>query len=521
MDRKSIITGCLGALLLGTAATAVVLLNASNQHVKALESELKALKLHAKRSAVDRSISRQMEEIAYQQQAVSERRREEALQQTLIAQDMTRRSETERQNALKAQATAEASEREAREAYRLAEQQRQVAEQQRLQAEYAKRVADTLNYVSMSRSLGSQAYTLYQAGDTVTGNMLAYISYLFSHDYHGDLYSPNVFQSLILASKGQRVWSIHNGGISRVEMNNVARQLITVSTYGEIVVHDIRNHQLFPHRLFQNSEYDFRDAYASFISGKTYVVSRTGHLVIIDNGRVEVRALENVAKPFKLSSLLDEKGLLVVGEKSLTAIDFSTDKILGTRQLDFTVRSVGRVDYKPLLFDTEGRMHVVNTLDSIETSSVPVTGEITAFASSKEAQLSAYGTHDGVIYLIDGKGRTRQLVGHRSRVTKMKFSEKRLYSSSLDGQLLLWVVDDNQIKPIQLFQGDTWLLDFTYDSNRDYIWIGQANGNLVEYIISIDMMKERIRKNLQRDFTEEEWNYYIGNGIPYRSLMGD
>ena len=44
---------------------------------------------------------------------------------------------------------------------------------------------------------------------------------------------------------------------------------------------------------------------------------------------------------------------------------------------------------------------------------------------------------------------------------------------------------------------------------------------MVEYIISIDMMKERIRKNLQRDFTEEEWNYYIGNGIPYRSLMGD
>jgi WD40 repeat protein len=150
---------------------------------------------------------------------------------------------------------------------------------------------------------------------------------------------------------------------------------------------------------------------------------------------------------------------------------------------------------------------------------VPVSGRITAFASSKNEHLSAYGTMEGTIYLIDRKGMVHQLVGHRSRVTKMKFNGSRLYSSSYDGELLLWVVTGSQIKPITLFQANSWLMDFTYDSNKNYIWTGDANGNLTEFLISIDLIQERLRKTIGRDFTQDEWDYFIGKSIPFRSLM--
>ena len=518
---RNVVIGCIGALLVGTTITGFLLWKSEINRNQELEEQLKVLQQQEKRSAVDRSISKQMEEIAFEQQAVSEKRREEALQQTMIAQEMTRRSETERQNALKAQSIAEKSEKEAQEAYLQAENQRKIADQQRLQAEYSKRVADTLNYVSLSRSLGTQAFTQYQAGDTVIGTMLAYSAYLFNKDYHGDPYLPAIFQALALTSKGQQTWNMHEGAVSRVEWNKESNQLVSVSTYGEIFVHERQNGQLVSHRLFKDNNYDFRDAYASYTNGTIYAISRTGHLVILRSGKTEILPLDKVSKPFKLNNMNDEKQLLIVGEKGLALLDLSSDKIIGTRQLDFQITCVGRVNYKPLLFDDRGRMHVVNSLDNLETSPVPVPGRITSFASSKNQHLSAYGTMDGTIYLLDESGVSRQLVGHRSRVTKIKFNGNRLYSSSYDGQLLFWTVNAKQIRPISLFQSNSWLLDFTYDTDKDFIWVGDANGNLTENLISMNMIQERLKKNLGRNFTQDEWDYFIGKSIPFRSLIGN
>lgn len=488
------------------------------EHTKDLEKVITDLEQQVKRAVIDRSISSQMEEIAYQQQIISEEHRVEAVQQTLIAQDMTRRSETERQHALRAQAMAELSEKEARMASLQADSQRKIADHQRLQAEYSKRVADTLTYISLARSLGSQAHTLYMAGDTVIANLLAYASLVFTKEYGGDLYTPAVFQALTQSSKGIRNWRIHSGGISGVGYFPNQDGLLTVSTYGEIFAHKYQHEGLVTTCLFRDKVFDFRDAYIAK-NGKCYAISRTGHLVIVDSGRVTILQLERIINPSKLLYMNGGKQLLIVGEKSLILLDVNADQIIKERELNYNIVSSGIVDRKPLLFDNRGRMHVVNDIDDFVTTEVPVPGEITCFASSKNAHLSAYGTMDGTIYLVNEMGRIIQLRGHLSRITKMKFNGKRLYSSSYDGDLLFWLVNDNQISPITLFHADSWLLDFTYDKRKNYIWTGEANGNLTKYLISLSLIQERIKTNLKRDFTQEEWNYYVGASVPYRSFL--
>ena len=69
-----------------------------------------------------------------------------------------------------------------------------MAELQRIQAELSKRVADTLSYRALARSLGSLSSIQTQMGDTELGDKLAYVSYLFSKRYSGDYYYPAVFQ---------------------------------------------------------------------------------------------------------------------------------------------------------------------------------------------------------------------------------------------------------------------------------------------------------------------------------------
>ena len=490
------------------------------KRISELESQLNVLREQEQRSAVDRRVSKQMEEIAYGQQTLSEERSREAIHQSEIAKKMTILSEAERQKAIKAQGIAEQSATEALTAYQMAERQRGEADRQRRQAEHAKLVADTLNYISLGRTLGSQSYAIYQAGDTELGNMLAYASYLYTSDYGGDLYTPSVFQALTQSADSRRSWSSHNGSISRIDILPNNGTLLTVSTYGEIFAHNRQGSQIKTDRLMNDRQYCFRDVFAAK-SGKGYAVSNTGHLVIIDGKELRVVTIEGIDKPFCLQNMNDSRQLLIIGENSVALLDIATDRILGTRRLPFRIVYSGRRDYKPLLFDNRGGMHLVSSLDNITDEKTGMAGQVTAFASSKNEHLAAYGMYDGTIWLTDGRGKTRKLVGHLSQVTKLKFNGKRLYSSSYDGKLLLWLTDDPQIKPITLFQSGSWLTDFVFSTDKNYIWTGEHNGTVTEYLISLPKIAQRLRQNVKRNFTQEEWNYYVGKGIPYREVKSE
>ncbi len=517
VNRSNIIIGSLGALLLVSIAVGIYVRHDASERINELESRLDIMRKNEKRSEIDRRVSKQMEEIAYGQQTLSEERSQEALRQTEIAQEMRLRSETERKKAIEAQGIAEESAQEAMDAYQMAERQRVEADNQRRQAEHAKLVADTLNYISLARTLGSQSYAIYQAGDRELGNMLAYASYLYTSDYRGDLFGPAVFQALMQSSGGRRNWNVHSGSISRIDFSPKDGHLLTVSTYGEIFSHRLEGSHMQTTRLLMDKHYCFRDVFAAK-NGKSYAVSHTGHLVIIDGEQTQVISLENMVKPFSLQSMNDSRQLLIVGENSIALLDLATDRLIGTRRLNFRVVNSGRRDYKPLLFDDRGGMHLVTHLDDITNEKVPVPGHVTAFASSKNEHLTAYGMSDGTIWLIDQSGKTNKLVGHLSHITKMKFNGKRLYSSSYDGKLLFWMISDSQIKPITLFQSNSWLTDFTFSGDKDYIWIGEHNGTISEYLISLPKIAQRLRQNVKRNFTKEEWNYYVGKGIPYRKV---
>ena len=52
----------------------------------------------------------------------------------------------------------------------------------------------------------------------------------------------------------------------------------------------------------------------------------------------------------------------------------------------------------------------------------------------------------------------------------------------------------------------------------DYILTSEYNGTVTQYLISLPKIAQRLRQNVGRNFTQEEWNYYVGKGIPYRKV---
>ena len=507
MKSEKWIIGCIGGLLLASVAAGFYMRYNDKDRISELEAQLDTLRKQEEKYLVNQRVSQQMEKIAYGQQILSDERSMEAIRQTEIA-------ETERQHALKSQAAAEASAKEALHSYQIAEQQRQEADNQRRQAEHAKLMTDTLNYISLGRTLALESYTIYRSGDRELGNMLAYASYLYTNDYGGDLYGQAMFLAMTQAADGRRTWSIHNGRIMSIDISPKDGSLLTVSAYGEFFVHRMQDRQLKTTQLVNDKQYCFRDVYATK-GGKYYAVSHTGHLVVVDGGQKKIILLENISRPFSLENMHDSR-LLIVGENSVIMLDTATDKVISTRPLKYHVISTGQLDNKPLLFDDRGQMHLVNSIDQITNEKVPVQGQVTAFASQQ--QQKAYGMADGTIWLTNGNGTPRKLVGHLSRVTKLELIGKHLYSSSYDSKLLFWMTSDMRNTPIMLFQSNSWLNDFTFSKDNNYIWTGEHNGTISEYLISLPKIAERIRQKVKRNFTQQEWDYYIGKGIPYRKV---
>jgi WD40 repeat protein len=297
-------------------------------------------------------------------------------------------------------------------------------------------------------------------------------------------------------------------------------RLVSVSNYGEIILSERQGDRLLTKTLFKNSQFDFRDVIISKTTGRIYALSRTGHLVIVqeDLKTVKTITLDKTVHPIRLHDITDTN-LLIIGESSLSLYDMKRNIIRGTKQLDFRVTKGSRKASLPILFDNHGKMHLVKGLDNFDTEDVPVPGTVTAYCESKNTGIEAYGMSDGTIWLISKDGKKQRLLGHRSRISKMKMNGRRLFSSSYDGTVNLWITDKEKVEPMTLLETKNWIMHFNFDSTKNTFWMGDAKGGLTAVNISVQTMVENVRKKLKRDLTTEEWNYYIGQSIPYETFL--
>ncbi len=520
MGKKNLIIGAVGLALLMTAIAGMIGWYTSNTRVKALEAQQQELRRQEMRSAVLQSVSKQMEQIASQQKEISDEQREEALQQTRVANELRERSEVERQNAIQAQQQAVISERKALDAYDQAQSQREIAEQQREQAEFSKRVADTLSYVTLGRTLGSLAIAQFRAGNNDLANLLGFAACLYTSRYKGDIYNPSVYQALSLCSQSKNEWLRHEGAIRDMDfMPQADNELVTVSSYGEVFYHVRDGNGLKTTPLLKDRNYDFRDVYIYPENKNIYAVSRTGDLFIKTPKNNQILPIPNILHPLAIEPMQDKRHLLIVGENSLVKLDMTTNTIVGSQNLNFKVTLSSRNDYAPAIFDNKGNMYIVRDLNKLTSRKVPILGNLSAFASSKSMGCEAYGLDDGTIFLIDKQKNILRLVGHRSRISKIKFNGSKLYSSSFDGTVNLWVTNKEKIEPMPLVNTNTWVLFFTFDSSKNYLWTAGQRGTISETLISTQAMFDKLQKKVNRNLSMEEWNYYIGRNVPYESFL--
>lgn len=512
------------ALVLSLAGTVAlgVLYHREAERNEELLSQLEELTEKESQAAVMQSINAQMEEIADQERLVSDRQRVEAIEQRKLAEEERQNAERQRRMAEEQRQNAIAAERKAVEASDVARHQRIIAEEQRAQAEQSKRMADTLSYIAMARNLGALAVTQNTTGNHQLADLLAYAAYTFTHQYGGDVYYPAIYQALSMTSASMKRWNVGKGAVMKMWELPGTSTFVTVSTYGEIALHTkTKDGNLRTENLFRNNQYDFRDLVIDD-KGTLYALSNTGHLVYGKRGDLHTIVIEGAQKPFRLFIHKDNE-LLVVAQQSIHLLETKTMTQVRQLPLNFITNVAGEDDRQLLLFDRKGHAY---TADDKATKVTPKklpfdVQPIASYTYNWRNSYEAFGTQEGVIIIVDDHGNVHRLIGHGSRVTRVKFDGNRLYSTSYDGTVRFWPFTQQKIDPMTIIDTRQWVVSFAFDETMRYIWTADQNGNLTETLIDPYIMAEKIHDKLKREFTREEWNYYVGKEIPFRRLTID
>lgn len=490
-----------------------------------LKQQIIGLQAEQKRSAITSSVSHQLGEIAAEQQQIAEQQKSDALYQKKVAESARQAAEEAEFQAKKERENAEMQRKKAEEERENADKERKIAEDERAKAQYSERQADTLRYVALGRSLGAASLQL-QSANAELSKLLAYYAYYYTDKYGGNSHFPAIFQSLMAASQGKHEWNKHRGMVSGIDFLADGR-LVSISNYGEMFLHKKNGSSLSTEVLVNDKSLDFRYVYAS-TNNNVYAVSKTGKLVVVSwpNQHLSVRVFQTqIEEPF-FCYVVDEQHVLVTGPSQLASIDLSeTDPSnVQVRPYAFKAVSAAVVNGTFCLYDDHNHLyHIKDFNQVIRQGKLGISGTITCSSFSNEYHLKVYGTANGKIYLYkDGVKDPIELVGHKSRVTKMRFSANRLITTSYDGRVLSWDVSNEKIEPMDVVVHDAWLLCITRDINEQNVWLGDQDGSIIEVLMSPSTMKDIIENELKhkkRDLTLKEWNDYIGQHEPYQPVI--
>lgn len=474
-----------------------------------------------RQSVLIQRVSQQMEEIAYQQKDISEKRRQEAVAQTRKANQMQQQAEIAREKAFTAQWEAE-------KAYRLADEQKNLAMERQLQAEQSKRVADTLAFLALGRSLGTLSVTQYRSGNMELASLLAYTSWQFTKHYDGDVYHPAVFNALSLSCRQDQLWFRHKGAITGIRLlhetignpqtcRDSLPGLVTVSKYGEMICWKSGDGQTYTSGfLLSDSRYDFRDVLIHSDS-LVYALSYDGCLVSVNSAGMAAYLLPE-GKYRQLIPAASDR-LLAISATGIYAFDCISHQIQLCFQPEYPVTCVGKSGDNLYVFLKNGTVALLSSAGQfvrfIEGWSQG--GRITSFCSLSDERY-AVGCREGTILICDKDGNVQQkLIGHQAAVTAIFRKGNKLFSSSYDCTLRLWDLHKGKTESAVIMISSGWIHTFCLHPDGTSIFMGDEQGRLYRIPVSPDHMATVVRQGLRRDFTQEEWEYYVGKQIPFES----
>ncbi len=431
--------------------------------------------------------------------------------------------EAQRQSRI-AQDSAEAATRQRN----IAVVQQREAERQRGLAEEASEEAYRRQVLSVSQSMAVKS--LQVDNDTNLKALLAYQAYLFNQDYQGleqhtDIYSGLYDALKFLKGPSYNVYTGHTDAVRSLVFAPDNKSFYSAGSDGRVLKWNIddKAYSVIVENPMVNRVVDVSDDgkwLACGTDGNGVQIFRTG------SAQVEPRILSGRDNRIRtLDFLPDNKRIFSAGTEGLitlwnletgtgttfATVDSPVDVLVVSR--DGKYLAAGTRNGKIIIFEVENAQAMFVLHESAGNS-------VLALDFGAGNELLASGDLQGNVLVWDfmSKSLLNNLRGHRARITQLKFSPNGslLASASNDGSVRMWETANLNNQPIVLTANSGFIFCIAFSPDGEEILSGSTDEDrLIMSPTHTGSMVQDICTSIDRNFTEEEWNTYIGTDIPY------
>jgi hypothetical protein len=405
-----------------------------------------------------------------------------------------------------------------------------VAVEQYERAQKALQENNRLLYLSIAQSMEAKAVTM---DDKDLASLLAMQGYLFHTRYGGQRYDPYVFSGLyhaVAKQSGYNYNEIRVPGHTRNRMFSIAMSkktnvFYTTGNDGRIIQGNVDTQTAgtlvaanpYPNRVLALSideQYLANGSDSSFMQVFNLATNRA---TIVRGHTSSVNDIKFLPDDSGFISVSNDKTVRITDQRTgqsqlllslpfdLKAIDISADSkwLVGASSKGQVVRiDIAARKFEVIADEAPNRILSIalNPANSLVAFGVEVLGE--------KSQ-----TLRGTVKIFDLAQQkiTKQLSGHKSAISELKFSPDGLLlaSAGLDKKLQMWVVEHPEDLPIEMINnnGNIWDISFTKDNN--YLVASCNSGEIRVWPTDPRALAELVCPKLTRNMTPEEWSLYV------------
>jgi len=537
LQKKALRRSRIFAIVLGTAAIislafmvyAIMMQSESNKQRDEAEKQTQIALKKEKEAKIQKEEAEKQKSLADEQRQIANLKQTEAIKQKMEADNQKSLALKSLEEARLQREIAYKKSVEANEQRQLAETKSQEAFAEKKLAEAAREEAYKLRMLSISQSMAVKSVQL--TDNTERKSLLAYQAYIFNKDYNGGGYNPDIYSGLYYSLKavlGQNfnLFKGHNNAVRSIAFSPNSKVFYSAGSDGKILKWDLSDTSSNSSLVFSGSTI-FQDISHSDDMKWLACASESKEILMIDLASgAKTNLIGHAGNVVSVDFSGDSKYLVSGGSDSTVMkwnVSSSEKTIVGKCGSAVKSVSVSRNDQYIAAATVSGEI----VLWDFKTFSKKVlytgTEAMNVVVFSNDGKTVAAGDKSGNIYMwnTSDKELITKYKGHSARINDMQFSsdDKLLASASSDNSAKIWQSNNLNIEPIILKDHESWVLSLAFSFDDKELVTACSGSDIKKWEIRARTMAQNLLSRLPRNMTQNEWNTYVGNDIPFKNTM--